>query len=164
MLKKILMIAMLFMIVFIQGCREEIPESVYFRNVSSVGSSNYVVSVNHLQDKAMSNFYTDILIKVDKNDVTFLFGLENQEKVSLHIANSHSWTSLIELLNQQTDKQVDFEKYNETRNKTFIIKCEKNVTFTFKSVVGDLENKTGKLINVKDNSRDFKLAIKKTIK
>ena len=64
------------------------------------------------------------------------------------------------MINNQTDTKVNFNRYKETLNKTFIINVDKAVTFTFKGVIGDYKEQTNSLINLHDSSKEFKLTTK----
>ncbi len=160
MVKKIFLVFMFFLLCFLSACKEAIPTSVYFKNCTSAGSTNYTFSIIHLQDKTMQNFYTDIFVKTDKSDITFDFSLEGKDKVNLYISDSHEWKSLTQMINNQTNLKVSFLKYKDSISKTFIINCDKNVTFTFKGVVGDYDENKGYLINLHDSSKLFKLNVK----
>ena len=163
MIRKLLLVFLFICLCFMSACSEVIPTSVYFKNLTSAGSTNYTFSVIHLQDKTMQNFYTDIFIKTDKNDVTFFIKLEGKDSEELHITESHTWQSLTQLFNNQTETKVSFQKYKDSHSKTFIITCNKNVNFTIKGVIGDLNDSGSALINLHDSSKEFKLSVKKSL-
>ncbi len=160
MFKKLLLSLLLVFVFIFSACSEEIPTSVYFKNATSAGSSNYTFSVVHLQDKTMQNFYTDIYFKTNKDDVIFSLALEGKEPLQLYVSEGFIWQSLTEMINNQTDTKVNFNRYKETLNKTFIINVDKAVTFTFKGVIGDYNEQTNSLINLHDSSKKFKLTTK----
>ncbi len=163
MIKKLIIILLICNVLILSSCyTDNTLQAVYFKNLTTAGSENYTISVNKLNDSSLKDLYVDILLKVDTDNLDFNLSLENNEPFKLYISKSYEYVSLTNLINTQTDYNINFETFNSFKNKTFILNSNQDVTFTFKAVAGKVSENAFKEQNA--ISSEFKISVKKTIK
>ena len=162
------MIRKIFVIVFILllglmfvGCGEKaLPINVYFKNGTAVDSEKNVLNIVYLADKRVENFYTDILVKSNEDNLEIYLGSEGEEKINLYIDEPFQWYSLESLMSASSGKEKIFEKFKDKQSESYIFTTNKKAKLTFVCVLGDLNVETNSLINMHNSSNEFKFEIK----
>ena len=160
-MKKVYTFIIVCITLLVSGCsnKNTLPFNVFFKDLTQGSSKNYVFSIIYLSDTDMEQFYTDIMIKTNKNDVEFNINLEGKESIEIYIDDAYRWYSLTELINSNSEKKIDFEKFDKILNKNYILNAKKRVVFTIKAIRGDLNDQGNSLINIHDASEGFKIEV-----
>jgi len=140
------------------------PLNVIFKNGTFPNSLNNVFTVVYYSDNDLKEFYTDILVKVNKDNIDFSLGIENGEKKNFFIDKAYEWYSVTKLFQQSSVKeQFGYVKFKDTLNRTYILNSKEKATFTFKVVKGDYNERTNSLKNIHDVSKEFRLEVKNVL-
>lgn len=166
-MRKIL-VFILFGMFLLVGCnaKERFPLTVTFVDVSSALSTDHTVSVKFAEEKDYEEYYIDILVKSDTDDLTLKIFKEfslPEENVVLSLNKNSGYISLDEykifnLEEEQTDSMVG---YVDALTTTFVVNANKDANITLLAVVGEKENDTFKTKAV--ISKEFVLEVKKHV-
>ena len=109
--------------------------------ITAVGSKNYAVRINFLNDKRVEEKYVDVQIKCNKT-CSLTFWEENKDKITLDIDDYDEWFSLTTLICEANGRagQESFEKFKDATGKTYLFNYDGNLEITLRVVVGDAEN------------------------
>lgn len=136
-----------------------------FSNITAYGSDKNTVKVSFEKDERVNDKYFDIQVR-SSEEVALNITEELGESLDVQITDT-KWNSLTTLLvnaKGKADTEV-FEVYKKVQSKTYIITSEKEVTLTFRVVIGEAEKNskgTGYILtNSKEVSDEFKLKLNK---
>ena len=142
------------------GCGEaHSPLNIYFRNLTSAGSDEYVFSVVFLEDKSVIDEHADILIKSDQPEMELEISEENGKTYYIYLQNLGEEYSLSKLLAEAKGKQNEYISLEKPVTQTYILTAEKRALLTIRAIRGKLED--GELKSTVRASNDFELEIEK---
>lgn len=131
-----------FSIFFLCSCENSTQlQCATISEITAVGSKNYAVRINFLNDKRVEEKYVDVQIKCNKT-CSLTFWEENQDKMTLNIDDYDEWFSLTTLICEASDKvgEENFEKFKDATGKTYLFNYDGNLEITLRVVVGDVED------------------------
>lgn len=136
-----------------------------FANITAYGSDKNTVRIAFEKDERVNDKYFDIQVR-SSEAVDLNITEELRESLDVQITDT-KWNSLATLfVNAKGEPNTEsFEVYKKVQSKTYIITSEKEVTLTFRVVIGEAEkNSNGMgyiLTNSKEVSDEFKLKLAK---
>ena len=152
--------------VFLISCEKatRTPLTVTFIDVSGAMSADHTISIKFSEEKQYEDYYIDILVKTDTDDVTLTLFQEfsqDEDKVNIHLNKEDGYISLDEfkifnLEKEQTDSMVG---YADVLSTTLVVNSNKESTLTFLAIIG--EKKDGKFEKVGEVSKEFTLKVRK---
>ena len=155
----------IFMCLMISGCQvsSRQPLTVTFIDVSGAMSTDHTISIKFSEEKDYQNYYVDILVKSDTDDVELTIYQEfakDDEKVKLNLNKQIGYISLDEyklfnLENEQTDSMVG---YADVLSTTLVINSNKDATLTFLAIIG--EKKDGEFNKIGEVSKEYTLKVR----
>ena len=122
--------------------RKRAPLTITFYDVSSAMSTDHTIKIQFAEEKDYEDYYVDILLKSDTNDVELTIFKElsdKNDKTTIKIDNANKYISLDEykifnLESEQTDSMVGYADVLQT---TIVINASKDATLTLLAVVGE---------------------------
>ena len=168
-MKKIKFFTILIVSIFI-FCGCEIKQDVMVNNaisvsiidVSGAGRSEATVNVNYQQEKDYEDLYTDILIKCTNANQKVKLLEEPDVMLCIKFEEADNFYSLSKLMANAKILKTEYENYKTALSKTYILKSEDNeYDITMVAVVGELDENTNSLINLKYVSKEVTVNVKK---
>ena len=153
---------------FFAGCKIESDLqtqnaiSVSIIDVSTSGRSEATVNVNYQEEKDYNHLYTDILIKCSNGDQKVKLAEEPDVLLCIKFEQADTYYSLSKLMANAKIVKTEYENYKTALQKTYILSSEDNeYTITMIAVVGELEENTNSLKNIKYVSKEVEVQVKK---
>ncbi len=166
-MKKIL-VFILFAMFLLVGCnaKERFPLTVTFIDVSAALSTDHTVSVKFAEEKDYEEYFIDILVKSDTDDLTLKIFKEfslPEESVVLSLNKNSGYISLDEykIFNLEEEKTDSMVGYVDALATTFVVNSNKDAKITFLAVIGEKEENDFKTKAVV--SKEFVLDVKKHV-
>lgn len=132
--------------------------SVSFSDITTSGNTNITFSVKYEDEKMYQNKGTDILIKADKDNVSFKIKKELENFVEISLPQKNTYYSLSKLMQ---GSGFEYVLYKDAVSKNYIINSDIDFVLTLKAIVGELSEHKTMLMNPFDASREYKLTVKK---
>lgn len=141
------------------------PLTVTFIDVSGAMSADHTISIKFSEEKDYEDYYIDILVKTDTNDVTLTIFQEfasDDDKVTLNLDVDDGYISLDEyklfnLEQEQTDSMVG---YGDVLSTTLVVNSSREATLTFLAVIGEKDEDDG-FKKVGEVSKEYTLKVRK---
>lgn len=162
-------IAIILSAMFFVGCdlTDRQPLTVTFIDVSGAMSADHTISIKFSEEKDYEDYYVDILVKSDTDNVTLTMFQEfakDDDKVNINLDNDGNFVSLDEyklfnLENEQTDSMVG---YGDVLSTTLVVNSNKDATLTFLAVIGEKNN--GEFKQVREVSKKYTLRVREKVK
>ena len=140
------------------------PLTVTFIDVSGAMSEDHTIAIKFSEEKQYEDYYIDILVKTDTDDVTLTLFQEfaqDDDKVNIHLNKEDGYISLDEfkifnLEKEQTDSMVG---YGDVLAPTLVVNSNREATLTFLAIIG--EKKDNKFEKVGEVSKEYTLKVRK---
>ena len=167
-MKKLVCILICFCLVFFCGC--EIKQDLMTQNaisvsiidVSGAGRSEATVNVNYQQEEDYKDLFTDILIKCSNGDQKVKLAEEPDVLLCIKFEQADTYYSLSKLMANAKILKTEYENYKNALAKTFILSSEDNeYNITMVAVVGELDQSTNSLKNIRYISKELMVTVKK---
>ena len=129
-------------------------------------STDHTINIKFSEEKDYNNYYVDILVKSDTDDVELTLFQEfasNEDKIKINLSKQTGYVSLDEyklfkLEYEQTDSMVGYADVLAT---TLVVNSNKDAKLTFLAIIG--EKQDGSFIKVGEVSKEYALEVKKHI-
>lgn len=134
-----------------------------FSNITASGSDKNTVKVTFEKDTRVNEKAFDIQVRASE-EVSINIAEEFKESVGIEFVNTkwNSLTTLLVIAENKPDTE-EYQTYKEVQSKTYIMTTDKEVTLTFRVVVGETEDNaagTGQILtNSKEVSDEFKIKL-----
>ena len=167
-MKKFVAMFMLLCLFVLGGCeinQDQIIQnaiSVTITDVYSASRNETTVNILYQQEDDYKDLFSDILIKCSNGNQKVKLAEEPQVMLCIKFEQADTYYSLSQLMANAKIQKTEYEKYKTALQKTFILSSEDNeYNITMVAVVGELDENTNSLFNLRYISKEVEFDVKK---